>query len=436
MVLAAGMMAAVGQDVEIIQTPDGAFEIDAEGPMGLNDIAAVFPFAGPFAASDDGTPGDRMLHESLGMDSGIDDQFLQQLIPVLQSRWPSDADAHPCGKDVARLCPHADAPLHCLGLSTGQVSPGCQQEIKHTVPFLCASQIDRYCSDDLDRGIIPCLEAQGANLGQECTDAIVAAKHVLSSIRSTHQNAVTGDTKKKPKPPPGAAACPSGWDGPKDGGCCTRRWSATCAAECAEKSCAASSKWQFKWLDFRTHPYVCCPKVADRGSKYVGGQPFCPRDWNIEQGKNPCCRRPWQWKCGLRCAQDQCDMTPGFHWVDVVVTKEQYRCCPEGAGPAQKKPDKGSKDSKSASSSKAKASKKVKATIADSKKSKDASASDTDSKQPADGMPAAWGANWMRTPIDLSSNTFTGGSIFVAGVIACLWTQRYLRLKAQEAKEL
>merc|ERR1719262_745055 len=131
--------------------------------MGLGDIATIFPFAGPFAP-EDGDPGDRFLHD---MFSNIPPVFAEQLLPVIQSRFPTP-DSHPCNKDVNKYCPHADAPLHCLGKNAKS-----------------------------EKGVIPCLESRGSDLGQDCADAIVATNHALASISGTLKGA-TGKSKSKP----------------------------------------------------------------------------------------------------------------------------------------------------------------------------------------------------------------------------------------------
>lgn len=315
------------------------FEIDDEPPMGLTDVASVFPFAGPFSPQPDGTPGDRYLHETLG---DIDRGFLEQLMPVLKARWPTDD--HPCGRDVGKYCPHEDIPLQCLGKNAEKLSKECKQEIRHTVPYVCENEIHRFCEDDLEVGIIPCLEKKGVELSPDCAGAIIAAKHAISSLsasqRKAHEKmASPGQPKSakekareerlsKNKPPQNAAKCMAGWEGPKAKGCCTRRWSLTCDSTCSAKACAAGG-WEFKWLDFRHHPYTCCPKAVDHGSKYIGGQPMCPKGWYVENKKlGHCCRRPWTWGCGEFCAEEQCSMQQGFQWHKVNPAKDHYRCCP------------------------------------------------------------------------------------------------------------
>lgn len=316
------------QDTIVVEVPD--LDIDDVRPMGLTDIASVFPFAGPFAPTDDGAPGDSFLHESL---AGIPRGFLEQLLPVLQARWPSTE--HPCGKDVQQMCPHADAPLHCLGRNSGRLSDACLQEVRHTVPYICSDQIRQFCEDNLEQGILPCLEAQGSNIGPDCADAIIAARHALSSLSAVQRKASNAMNQAKQQhsraatPPRGASLCPAGWEGPRTGGCCTRRWSPACGATCSSVQCNEEQGWEFKWADFRTRPYICCPKVVDRGASYVGGQPLCPSGWYAEQhAMGPCCRRAWSWACGQHCAQEQCSKNTGLEWIAVNARVEHYRCCP------------------------------------------------------------------------------------------------------------
>lgn len=385
---------------EVVVEVDGpeGFAIDDADPMGLSDVASVFPFAGPFAPGPDGAPGDRFLHESL---TDVDRGFLTQLVPVLQSRW--EGSVHPCSREVARLCPHSDSPLHCLGLATAdgskQLSPQCTQEIKHAVPFVCSHQIQQYCDGDLEQGILPCLEGKGSFLGNECLDSIIAAKHAISSLQASRRKAlgnIQGTTKSPAKAaaaqfPAGVTKCPSGWSGPQAGGCCVRRWSPQCADICAADRCnTAAGNWEFKWADFRTHPYICCPQAKKAASKYVDGQPRCPSGWYSEpkqESQKLCCRRPWAWDCGRNCALDNCQRIPGFAWVAVDEKQEHYRCCP------------GSSISRLKSS---------------------------EISVPADDIPAALGASWVSEPIDLSEYTWPIGTFIAVAVALLLVARRWL----------
>lgn len=332
-VLAASHSAAPTPMTEefVVEIPE--LTIDDADPMGLTDVASVFPFAGPFAPGLDGAPGDRFLHESL---SDVDRGFLTQLVPVLQSRW--EGSVHPCSKEVSRHCPHSDSPLHCLGLTAAggfhELSQQCTQEIKHAVPFVCSRQIKEFCDDDLEQGIIPCLEDKGSRLGHDCADAIVAAKHAISSLQTSRRKALgdmQGNSRSHSKThdkhlPSGVNRCPPGWTGPQAEGCCLRRWAPDCADTCAADKCnRASGIWEFKWVDFRTHPYMCCPQKKKPASKYKAGQPTCPWGWYMEPKNDRqelCCRRPWTWGCGRHCAVDSCARTPGAAWIHVDETKD------------------------------------------------------------------------------------------------------------------
>lgn len=371
-------------------------EIDDAGPMGLGDIATIFPFAGPFAP-DDSAPGDRFLHD---MFDNVPPVFAQQLLPVIQSRFPSP-ESHPCNQDVNKYCPHADAPLHCLGKNAKSITPGCVKEIKSVVPFVCADPITRWCGDNLEKGVIPCLESRGSDLGQDCADAIVAAKHAIASISNTLQKA----TGKKDKPPlVNDGTCPRGFNGPKkDTGCCIRKWSRDCDAACSMDRCTQDSNWEWQWLDFRVKPYTCCPKVTKPSSKYIGGQPLCPTGWYSEtQKKNAghCCRRPWSWECGQGCAESDCDVH-GWAWWPVDASKEHYKCCPNAPGDtAGKGSTKDGTDSKTSSGSTGSVTKrptKSSATVQDkSGSAADASASASYIAPLMDlignpAQPAAWG---------------------------------------------
>merc|ERR1740123_1363111 len=125
--------------------------------------------------------GDPFLHDSL---SGVGGDFMQQLLPVMQARF--EHSGHPCDNEVSRLCPHAESALHCLGRSASRISRECAREVEHAVPYVCSSQISEFC-DDLGQGILPCLEGKGAALGPACAEAIVAARHALSSLGASQQ---------------------------------------------------------------------------------------------------------------------------------------------------------------------------------------------------------------------------------------------------------
>mmetsp|Transcript_4768 Transcript_4768/g.8180 ORF Transcript_4768/g.8180 Transcript_4768/m.8180 type:complete len:432 (-) Transcript_4768:45-1340(-) len=315
-----------------VRVPD--VHVDQVAPMGLTEVSSVFPFAGPFAPTADGTHGDRFLHESL---HGIDVTFLRQLLPVMQSRWHSDR--HPCEREATKHCEHADSPILCLG-SRSEVSRECLEEIQHTVPYRCNKEIHSLCNDNLEVGILPCLEGKGQVLGHKCMEAIVAARHALSSLHATHSGAMASMSGAAPKPLWQHGDCPAGWEGPLMGGCCTRRWSSGCGAECSANQCVAAhtamhERWEFIWADFRTKPYICCPvPTVEHSAKYVGGQALCPDGWNIEQGsKGHCCRRAWSWDCGEPCAWSHCSHIAGFRWVQVDTHKEQFKCCADHSTP-------------------------------------------------------------------------------------------------------
>lgn len=332
-------------------------------------------------------------------------------MPVLQSRF--QAQQHPCDKDVAKLCPHADAPLHCLGTSGAKISPGCTQEIKHAVPFVCSDQIQAFCSDDIEKGVLTCLEEHGPQLGTDCADAIIAAKHALSSLSASKKKseaAMTGKAKSKTRPPPGAKPCPRGWDGPQAGGCCTKRWEPSCAAACSANQCSgAGVDWEFHWLDFRVHPYTCCPRPPKPASaKYIGGQPHCPIGWAIEtKQEGLCCRRAWAWDCGHDCAQARCSQTTGFVWTAVDEGKERYRCCPDDG--SSHKPAPSAAGTKSAAQM---VPPKVKTAA--------------EPNSAASAMPDGLGSSWVGQPINLASSGWTSGA-FALGVLALILVgRRYL----------
>lgn len=324
---------AAAQPVPVVEvdTPDGVEFVEAS-PMGFGDISALFPFSGPFAPDDeeggDGSPGDQMLHD---MFSQLDRTFADQLLPVIKSRYGGQNANHPCYADVNRFCPHSDAPLHCLGQRAAtDLSGQCREEIKHTVPFVCSWAIDRWCQDNLDQGVISCLEKHGSDIGEgDCADAIVATRHAVKSLQTTVRNPPKSRKdpgKKGGAPPP--PACPTGFSGggtKQSQGCCTRTWSRACDRDCSKDICLqAPGGWEWRWLDFRNNPYTCCPKKPPKKA-YLGGQALCPLGWKYEKSSN-CCRKGWTWDCGQTCAEDQC-LDHTWNWWKVNVQVEPYKCC-------------------------------------------------------------------------------------------------------------
>jgi hypothetical protein len=248
---------------------------------------------------------------------------------------------------------------------------------------------------------LPCLEELGPKLDADCYDAIIAAKHALSSLAASQKKAagsMEGARRHTDPPPRGAMPCPRGWAGPQAGGCCTKRWSPSCAAQCAAVECGGSGpKWNFRWLDFRVHPYTCCPR-SETGDKYVGGQPLCPFGWSMEseQEGGVCCRRPWSWQCARGCAEAQCNSHAGFGWTPVDETKEHYRCCPHGKGGASK-------------------------TLAGGEPHPTKRAVSTTAQ-----LPDALGASWVSQPIDLSAGGWTTGASVVGFAVLFLLARRYM----------
>jgi len=307
--------------------------MDDVQPMGIEDLSAVLPMAGPFAPSREGVHQDPFIAEF--MKQSPNPAFMEKLSSMLQSRHPTPG--HPCDKEVERHCHGAmkDRRLYCLGRHAAMLSSSCKEEIRHTVPFVCHPQIERFC-DGLEVPILHCLESHGSQIGVECRDAIIAARQALSSIAASHRKAlevtpgsVEHDRRSHAREQLLTGTCPSGWEGPKAGGCCTRRWSPRCKVQCSQRECNEDG-WEFRWADFRTHPYICCPKARPR-EQYIGGQPLCPSGWKSEphgSGFGYCCRKAWSWDCGEHCAMAQCRHNVGLAWHEVNETEEPYRCCP------------------------------------------------------------------------------------------------------------
>lgn len=225
---------------------------------------------------------------------------------------------------------------------------------------------------------------------------------------------------KKEKPhhaQPGGKHCPHGWSGPEGNGCCSKRWAPACAALCSKDECSsAGDDWEFQWLDFRTHPYTCCPKHKPHDSKYVGGQPLCPSGWKTEpHSEGTCCRHAWSWDCGHSCAQAQCEQQKGFSWASVNENKEQYRCCPHGhplLAPA--------------STGKGHEHKGVEHRV--EKAGKVAHSPDAAVSKAAiqDSMPEGLGSSWVGAPVNLSSSGWTMGAFVLALGAIILLARRWL----------
>lgn len=303
---------------------DVFFSMEDVRPMGLDDIASVLPAAGPFRWTEDADAPDHFVVE-----------MMQMLQPAFREKL-----------DVATHCPRQKThfPLHCLGLHEQHVSSACVKEVQHAVPFVCSREIHQFCSHSGGRaGLLSCLEEHGVHLTGRCADAVVAARHALASLEWSHKRAAAAGHHKvldhaghpahhwHPHSHNHAASdrCLPGWDGPKAAGCCIRRWSPHCGLSCSVSECNADRGWEFRWADFRTHPYICCPKVIRR-SEYLGGQKICPEGWKVEEhGHGHCCRKPWTWDCGEHCAHEQCKDNIALAWHPVDDKTEEYKCCPE-----------------------------------------------------------------------------------------------------------
>ncbi|CAE7869443.1 SAMC2 [Symbiodinium microadriaticum] len=407
---------------------DVVFSMEDVRPMGLDDIASVLPAAGPFRWTEDADAPDHFVVEMMQM---LQPAFREKLVPLLESRFLGSS--HPCEKDVATHCPRhkTHLPLHCLGLHEQHVSSACVKEVQHAVPFVCSREIHQFCSHHHSRGragLLSCLEEHGVHLTGRCADAVVAARHALASLEWSHKRAAAaaGDHHKvldHAAHPAGHShphrahnhavgeRCLPGWDGPKAAGCCIRRWSPHCGLSCSVSDCNADPGWEFRWADFRTHPYICCPKVTRR-SEYLGGQKICPEGWKVEEhGHGHCCRKPWTWDCGEHCAHEQCKDNIALAWHPVDDKTEEYKCCPEM--PTGIKVD-GSFEK-----------------VEEAVRRGDAALSEID----------AMGSSWVARPLDLSTVTriqvaAVGGVLATVLLVLCICSsQRALPKRSHEHKD-
>jgi len=164
-------------------------------------------FPGPMHADMDAP--DRLVDNMM---QHISKRFKDEVLPTLRHSRGANMKAwqdKACQKETQRLCDGASSQLRCLGQNAGNISAGCRKNVGKSVPFLCASELEKYC-DVLERGILPCLADHLSNLQDSCRDAVLATHQVIAKVNT--QKATLVDPKQGEKktytpllPPPAAS---------------------------------------------------------------------------------------------------------------------------------------------------------------------------------------------------------------------------------------
>jgi len=111
---------------------------------------------------------------------------------------PKKPDA--CDADTKKWCSNLQKPkqtvLHCLSDHHNDLSQPCYARIKNTLPHVCNAEIDQFCGELVDLGIMACLEKSIAKLKGKCLDAYAATRHTVDAVKSSSQvefyNKLTG----------------------------------------------------------------------------------------------------------------------------------------------------------------------------------------------------------------------------------------------------
>lgn len=131
--------------------------------------------------------GDSILESLM---SGLSGTFHTQVRPFISAAnsVARGYTPHACLRDIERFCvsdhghDHVHlSPLHCLGLHAGDISAPCSSQISHSVPMVCASEISRFCRQQLDKSVLACLE-ESAGHNEECMEAVIATKQILAKM--------------------------------------------------------------------------------------------------------------------------------------------------------------------------------------------------------------------------------------------------------------
>jgi len=245
--------------------------------MDISDFNSMF---GGLTSNAGGMP-QGMPSSADGVASAID-PFMQSIISLMDpqmaaSLLPRDATnamRGPCDSDLKELCSGTNerekfrSPLHCLGAHADKVSDKCKKDVKHSLPYRCASEISNGC-DGITESIMECLPQK--KLGEDCQNALDVTRGVihdvntapttllqLEKLNKTHINA---SQTVKAKETPMSWKCPVGFK--EDAGslgvgshsCC----SATRSVIHPSMACASrGGRWQLASHDSLHQGMRCC----------------------------------------------------------------------------------------------------------------------------------------------------------------------------------
>lgn len=154
----------------------------AGGPFGgLGGAGGVFGGGGgPMIQMGGGGGGDQMI-----------DPFLVEMMQRMGLQVDGAPKVHDaCAPDVKKWCVGENAikepsVLHCLSTHSSEISTGCFQKIKSTLPHVCHNEIQDLCGELLDEGVLACLERQLPKVKGRCLDAYVTARHHIEAVASS-----------------------------------------------------------------------------------------------------------------------------------------------------------------------------------------------------------------------------------------------------------
>jgi len=186
--------------------PDGSTVIEIDGPipqdmrssMPVGMLRDLFPGPvqmdprGPAPVVKDGRdakgghplPFDRPDPVIMNMMQDLNKAFTNDMLPAIQKAAGADKVPNACQKEIEAHCQGAKSQLHCLGgKDYGQISQECRNDVGKSVPFVCSTEIDKYC-DVLEKGILSCLGEHVKDLNGPCRDSVTATQHVIKKANT------------------------------------------------------------------------------------------------------------------------------------------------------------------------------------------------------------------------------------------------------------
>mmetsp|Transcript_48040 Transcript_48040/g.139144 ORF Transcript_48040/g.139144 Transcript_48040/m.139144 type:complete len:404 (-) Transcript_48040:70-1281(-) len=195
-------------------SPDGSQQVVIEEISPKSDKRSRLPaglfrdlFPGPLLMEEDGADPLRSLPFGgpdpliLDMLQGMGRPFQQDMLPALhRSSGGGTRAPRSCQADLGKHCGKERSQVHCLGQHQDDISEACRQDVGKSVPFLCSRAIDRYC-DVLQTGILTCLGGHLQDLDGQCSDAVIATRHVISKVNSQRASIKVNDQTTQPPLP-------------------------------------------------------------------------------------------------------------------------------------------------------------------------------------------------------------------------------------------